>query len=100
MDEIHGLDAEVIAISSEIVDHAREAAEAYAIEFPLLADTELEVIDAYGLRHEEGGIYGDIARPATLVVDRDGNIVWRDLTDNWRARPRVEDVIEILAGLD
>ncbi len=47
----------------------------------MLADPDLEAIDAYGVRHPSGGMGGhDIARPATLLIDRQERIVWRELT--------------------
>ena len=68
------------------------------IEYPLLADPDLEAIDAYGVRHPAGGMGGhDIARPATFLIDRQGRIVWRELTDNWRIRLRPERLLEQLA---
>lgn len=70
------------------------------IEFPLLADPDLEAIDAYGVRHPSGGLGGhDIARPATFLIDAQGKIVWRDLTDNWRVRVRPERLLERLASV-
>ncbi len=64
-----------------------------------MADPTSEVIDAFGLRHVNGGIGGDVARPATFVLDRDGRIAWRRVTDNWRVRPRPTELLEVLAGI-
>lgn len=70
------------------------------IDFPLLADPALEVIDAYSVRHPSGGMSGqDISRPATFLIDSQGRIVWRELTDNWRIRLRPERLMEQLAAL-
>jgi peroxiredoxin len=80
------------------VENAREFTESYGFDFPLLADPDLAAIDAYGLRHEADGI-GDIARPATFVIDREGRIVWRNLTDNWRIRPRPAELLQVLARI-
>ncbi len=57
---------------------------------PLLSDTDGRALEAFGVRHAAGNpIDGkDIARPATFLLDREGRIVWRDLTENWRIRPR------------
>jgi peroxiredoxin len=56
-------------------------------------------IDAFGVRHAGGGIEGDIARPAVFLIDREGRIVWRELTENWRVRVRPETVLEHLAAI-
>ena len=94
------LDTVVMAISVDGVERNREVAESYAPDLLLLADPTLAAIDAYGLRHEGGGIDGDVARPATFLIDRDGKIVLRDLTDNWRVRPRPEHLLAELAELN
>jgi peroxiredoxin len=51
-------------------------------------------MDLFGLRHEKGGPGGDVARPAVFLIDRQGRIVWRELTENWRVRVRPEQVLE------
>jgi peroxiredoxin len=68
------------------------------LSFPILADTERRVLDAYDLRHEEGG-EGGIARPATFVIDGDGIVRWRNLTDNYRLRPSPDDVVAAVVAL-
>lgn len=42
---------------------------------------------------------GDIARPAVFVLDREGRVAWRQLTENWRVRVRPEVILEQLARL-
>ena len=70
-----------------------------ALSFPILADTEHRVIDTYDLRHDDGGPDGAIARPATFVIDHDGIIRWRNLTDNYRLRPSADDVLAVVVAL-
>lgn len=70
------------------------------LDFPLLADPGFAVIDAYGVRHPGGGMEGvDIARPATFLIDTDGRIIWRELTDNWRIRLRPQRLLDQLNAL-
>ena len=97
--EIRSLDAEVLAVSVDPPESSREIVEAYDLGFPVLSDASLVAIDAFGVRHPGGGLGGDIARPAVFVLDREGRIVWRDLTDDWRVRVRPERVIEALAEI-
>lgn len=40
-----------------------------------------------------------ISRPATYVLDADGVVRWRDLTDNFRLRPRPADVLAAIDAL-
>lgn len=90
----------MIAVSADTIDKALEIAEAYDIEFSILADPGLVMIDAFGVRHTDGGMGGtDIARPATFILDRNGRIVWRDMTEDWRIRVRPGRLLEELAAL-
>ena len=90
----------MLAISVDPVDKNREMSDKLGFEFALLSDPEHEAIDAYGVRHAEGGMGGvDIARPAVFVLDRDGNIAWKDLTENWRVRVRPDEVLRQLERL-
>lgn len=93
---MRALDAEVLALSVDPPERNRQAAEAWRIDYRLLSDPGARVIASYGLLHENAGPMGDIARPATLILDREGRIVWRDLTDNWRVRTRPDDVLREL----
>ncbi len=100
IEEIREAGGEVLAVSVEPAAKTHEALKSAGIVYPLLADPDLEIIDAYGLRHFDGGMGGgDISRPATFVIDREGRIAWRDLTDNWRVRVRPRRVLEQLARI-
>jgi peroxiredoxin len=96
MDLFRNLDAEVLAVSADPVNANLKLARSKRLDLLLLSDGEFQAIDAYGLRHPKGGMYGDVARPATFVLDRDGRIRWRELTDNLRVRVRPEPVLEQL----
>lgn len=79
-----------------IEDNARLSA-ALGLEFPILSDVEERVINSWGLVHANAGPNGaTIARPAIFLVEPDGTISWRRLTDNWRVRERPEDILEML----
>ena len=94
--EIESLDAEVLAISVDSPEESQKLVEHQELSYLLLSDSDRKVIESYGLLHKGGGIGEDIARPATFILDREGNIVWRQLTDNWRVRTRPEPVLEEL----
>jgi peroxiredoxin len=70
------------------------------LNYPILSDSDREVITAYGLVHPGASIDGsDIARPATFVIGPDGRVVWRNLTENWRVRVRPDTVIDAVEDL-
>ena len=62
--------------------------------YPVLCDTEREVITLYGVRHDEPapGVEA-IARPATFLIDEHGRVIWRSFAENWRIRLRPEALL-------
>ncbi len=100
LEEIRQTGTEVLAVSVNPAATTRDKLDSARLEFPLLSDPDLEAIDAYGVRHPGGGMGmggHDVARPATFLIDRQGRVVWRELTDNWRIRLRPERLLDQLA---
>ena len=89
----------MLAVVVDPVETNVRVVERLGLDFAILADPDLTVIDRYGLRHSEGHGGADIARPATFVLDRDGVVRWRALTGNYRLRPHPEDVLRAIDGL-
>lgn len=58
----------------------------------MLSDVQLTVTDAFGLRNTgfHSAPPGDapvaLPVPATLLVDRDGKVLWMDLSENYQRR--------------
>ena len=54
------------------------------------------VLDALNLKHGNGHPFEkkDIARPALVLLDRDGNVLWMSVSPNYRVRPDPEKVLE------
>lgn len=99
-DEISDLGAEVVAVCVDTPEQNLGVVENAALAFPILSDAEGKMMDAYGVRHVGASIEGgDIARPAVFIVDGDGNIAWRMITDNYRVRVRPETVIDQLTKI-
>jgi peroxiredoxin len=85
-------------VSVDTIEDNARLAEGLGLEFPVLSDVERRAISAWGVVHDGGQPGGGaIARPASFLVERDGTISWRSLTDNWRVRLRPEQVLEALA---
>ena len=99
MEDFRAADADILAIVVDSVETNKKIVDAYDLEYAILSDPDLSAIDAFGLRHEHGWIEGDIARPATFILDRSGHVVWRHLTDNWRIRPRPDELLAELAKI-
>jgi len=101
MAEFRDAGATVVAVSTDPPERGREVVEALGLEFPVLADPSGAAVAAFGVAHPEGNPIdgGTIARPATFLLDRDGRVVWRDLTENWRVRPRPDEILQRLASI-
>jgi peroxiredoxin len=89
--------ASVVAISRDKVEENKKTSDAMKLPFPLLADPELTVVKSLGLVHEKGGPKGDVSRPGTILVKRDGTIAWTWMASNIRERPAPEDIRQALS---
>lgn len=62
--------------------------------FLFLAEDTLAAIRQWDLVHPHAGPDGaDIARPAEFLLDSNGKVLWRDLTDDFFVRVRPEEVL-------
>ena len=86
-------------MSVDTNEESARLAEGLGLEFPILSDTGQEAIRTWGLAHEGGKPGGGaISRPAIFLVEPDGTISWRSLTDNYRVRVRAEEVLAVLGA--
>lgn len=100
INDIHAAGAELLATSADPVEAGRKLAADLKLDYMLLSDPDLKVINAYGVRHPGAGPSSkDIARPATFILDRNGVVRWRDLTEDIRIRIRPERILEQLAQI-
>jgi len=65
------------------------------LDHVFLSDEQGALMDAFELRQVGGNPEngGDIPRPATILLDSKGNIIWASITDNYRVRPKPEKVL-------
>jgi peroxiredoxin Q/BCP len=81
MPRFEGVDAVVLGVSPDSVESHRKFKDKFALNFPLLADADHEVSEAYGV-WKERSMYGrkfmGIER-STFLIDEDGNVAeaWR-----------------------
>jgi peroxiredoxin len=73
-----------------------EQAKAMALPFPVLSDLELAAAKKYGLLHEKGYMFQDVARPTTIVIGEDRRIRWMRPSDHVRIRPAVDEIFDEL----
>ena len=75
--DLSPLGAVVLGISADTVESHRKFAEKYGLQFPLLADTEKEAVNAYGVWGKKkfmGREYDGILR-TSFLIDPNGTIV-------------------------
>jgi thioredoxin-dependent peroxiredoxin len=93
---IHSQDAAVLGVSPDSVESHRKFKEKHDLNFPLLADEDHEVAEAYGVWKEKsmyGRKFWGVER-STFLIDPEGRVrkLWR------RVKPKghVEAVAEVL----
>jgi peroxiredoxin len=89
----------VLTISADPAETSRRHAEKQGFTFPILSDEKLEVIRRYGLFHAGGFRGADIARPGEFLLDGEGTVLWRDLTEDYRVRVKPEEVLKVVDEL-
>ncbi|MDH3491022.1 MAG: peroxiredoxin [Gammaproteobacteria bacterium] len=67
------LNAQILGVSLDDVDSHREFAEHHSLPFPLLADVDGNVADAYGVKTRMLGM--TVAKRQTFIIDPNGNVV-------------------------
>ena len=110
--------AQVIAVSPETVENARETQSKTKLTVPILSDTSQKIMKDYGVFfHVTGGydlkikvfLFTSIASnngkddaylpvPATYIIDTDGKIVWRQFDINYKNRASVRSILKNLPG--
>jgi len=98
MPRFDDLDVRVIGVSPDPVESHVKFKEKYDLNFPLLADEEHEVAEAYGVWTEKkmyGRTFMGIER-STFLVDEEGRVerAWRKV----RAKKHADMVMEHLSG--
>jgi peroxiredoxin len=84
---------EILALAVHDVAGAQRVAQATGASFPLLADPDHAVADAYGVYN----LLGDgLATPAVFIVDKSGHIAWSYVSQNASDRPAAQTILDNL----
>ena len=83
-----------MALSVDPVDMSKELAESLSLGFPILADPQRELIQAFGLDDPAN----EIAWPAVYVIDSEGTIIWRQIVESYKKRPPPVAILAAAAG--
>ena len=84
-----------MAISVDAPAKSAELATKLGVTFPLLADEKLVAGRAWGVEDAENGI----SWPSIFVVAADGRIAWRSLSQTYKVRAGVGEILQALDAL-
>jgi peroxiredoxin Q/BCP len=85
--------AEIIALAVHNLAGAGQVARVTEALFPILADPDHAVAEAYGVYN----LLGDgIATPSVFIIDTSGQIVWSYVGQNAADRPGIQTILENL----
>ncbi len=98
------LGATVALVSPQPHENTRGLAEKFNVPFKFLVDKQNQAAKVLGIDVENGtpkgmevlGYDSDTVMPTVLITDKNGTIIFADLTDNYRVRPEPDTFIEVL----
>lgn len=95
LEAIRSEGVELVAVSNDPVKISKGLSRKLKLEFPILADPELETIRTWGVFDEKNGV----AWPSVFLVARDGTIVWRNVAPTYKVadRPTPEEVVDAVS---
>lgn len=86
-------DTQILALAVQDVVRAQAMLQAAQASFPILADVDHAVADAYGVYN----LLGDgVATPAVFIVDKSGQIAWSYVGQSASDRPTAQTVLDHL----
>ena len=91
--EIRALGADVLAVAVTATFSQQAFAAQLGVDFPLLSDWDRTVCGAYGVRYDVWKGHAGVAKRSVFVLDRDGTVRWRWVTDDALVRPDLDEVV-------
>ena len=88
----------MVTISTDLPEEIRDKRKHHGLQAIMLSDRDLTVTDAFGLRNQgahSGPPSGAEALPVptTLLIDRDGKVLWLEHSENYQKRSGPEFVL-------
>ena len=84
-----------MAISVDDITHAHQVwDQKVQHRFPVLSDPEAKVISEFGILHPKGHADKDIAIRTAVLVDENGNELWRRVSTSVADTPKPDEVLE------
>lgn len=97
--EIRALGAEVLAVAVTATFSQQAFAASLGVDFPLLSDWDRCVCADYGVRYDVWKGHDGLAKRSVFVLDRDGVVRYRWVTDDASVQPDFDEVVQAVAAL-
>ncbi|MDA1300018.1 MAG: redoxin domain-containing protein [Proteobacteria bacterium] len=93
------LGVSVAAMSYDSVDTNSAFARKYQIQFPVLSDVDHAHVKSFGIlntNHPPGHPWHGVPYPGVFVINRSGVVVEKFAEENYRSRPGLRDILEVV----
>jgi peroxiredoxin len=97
--EIGRLGGQVFGIAVTATFSQQAFAGSLGIDFPLLSDWDRTTCAAYGVRYDVWKGHAGLAKRSLFVVDREGVVRYRWVTDDAAVVPDLAEAVTLLADL-
>ena len=94
VDQFTQMHVAIACISVEDRETSADFSNTWKFPFPLLSDTSLEVIDAYGFRHVKGNEDKDISKPGVIIVNPKKKVVFKQMGHSPIDLPSNQDLLD------
>jgi peroxiredoxin len=102
--ELSSLGAKVALISPQPEKNTQGLADKFDVPFMFLTDVDNRAAKTLGIEMKNGlpagmemmGYNKDTVYPTVIITDKNGMIIYRDMTNNYRIRPEPDEFISIL----
>lgn len=92
--------AEVVAIAVTSTFSQRAFARSLGIDFPLLSDWSRQAAAAFGVQYASWKHHDGVAKRSVFVLDRDGIVRLRWVTDDAHDLPDLDALVNVVAGIE
>jgi len=101
LERFNRLQARVVGISLDLPASLKAFADQLGLNFPLLSDYGRQAIRAFGVEDPKpfAGVFPGLARRAVFVVDPQGTVVYRWVSEDARVEPPYEEVEQAVASV-
>ena len=84
----------IIAASVDPPEKAKAMAERTGAAFAFLSDENGQLIKYYDIWHKRQPEKSDIAIASSFLYSQSGELIWQNITDDYKLRPKPEEILQ------